>query len=352
MNETMNATSLFLFATMVSLVAHFFLIIPFINFLYSRKMMRSEQDTKDPFGKRTPIFDKYHAHKVGTPVGGGILIIILTSLIFLAYLAWFIQKRDDLSVNYPSLLSETLVILFTFLSFGLLGLYDDLNKIFMWKKSQFFGMKIRQKFIIESVLALIISSFLYFVMKIDIVHIPFVGVYHISYWYIAFSSFVIVAFANAVNITDGLDGLSSGVLLISLTAFWVIAKSIIDVPTALFIAIWLGGLIAFLYFNVYPARIMLGDTGALSFGATFAVVGLIIGKTFALPVIGGVFVIEIFMSASQLLYKKFFGKKIYPVSPFHLFLQHKGWSEPKVVFRLWLLAFVFAILGLAIAFLK
>ncbi|MFO0704021.1 MAG: hypothetical protein U0525_04835 [Patescibacteria group bacterium] len=348
----MNATSLFLFATIASLTLHFFLLIPFINYLYARKMMRVNQETKDPFGKITPIFDKFNSHKVGTPVGGGILIIILTSIIYLGYLLWFLVKRSDFSANYPSLIAEILIILFTFVSFGMLGLYDDLVKIFLWKRHQFFGLRMRQKFIIQVVLALIVSLLLNLVLKIDIIHIPFIGTYHISYWYIIFSSFVIIAFSNAMNITDGLDGLSSGILLIALTAFWVVARSIIDVPTSLFIAIWLGGLIAFLYFNVYPARIMLGDTGALSFGATFAVIGLIIGKTFALPVIGGVFFIEIFMSGTQLIYKKIFKKKLYPVAPFHLFLQHKGWQEPKVVFRLWLLAFTFAVIGLAIAFLK
>jgi phospho-N-acetylmuramoyl-pentapeptide-transferase len=140
--------------------------------------------------------------------------------------------------------------------------------------------------------------------------------------------------------------------MFALASFWVVARSIIDVPTSLFIAVWLGGLVAFLYFNIYPARIFLGDTGALSFGATFAVVGLILGKTFSLPIVGGVFVVEILSSLLQLMSKKYRKKKLFPVAPVHLWLQMKGWEEPKIVMRLWIFSILFALIGLMIAFMK
>lgn len=348
----MNSTALFLFGTILSFVVHFLCFIPFINFLYRRKMQRATQETKDPFGTTTPIFDKLNAHKAGTPVGGGILVIALTSILFIIYMSWFLYSKQYLSINYPSLITEILVLFFTFISFGFLGLYDDLSKIFLWKKSSYFGMRWRQKLIIELLLAALIAVCLFLNLKIDLIHIPFVGTFELSYWYIFFAMFVIVAFSNAVNITDGIDGLSCGVLLIALTGFWVISRSIIDVPTSIFICVWLGGIMAFLYFNIYPARIMLGDTGALSFGATFAVIGLILGKSFALPVIGGIFVLEAASSGIQLLGKRLLHKKIFLVSPFHLYLQHRGWSEPKVVFRMWIIAMVFVLLGLAIAFIR
>ncbi|MBI3620549.1 phospho-N-acetylmuramoyl-pentapeptide-transferase, partial [Candidatus Roizmanbacteria bacterium] len=202
------------------------------------------------------------------------------------------------------------------------------------------------------ILSIIISFWLVTDLKIDIIHIPYLGVYKLSYLYILFSSFVIVSFANAVNITDGLDGLATGVLMFALVSFWAVARSILDVPTSLFIASWFGGLIAFLYFNVFPARIFLGDTGALSFGATFAVVGLVLGKAFALPIIGGVFVIEIFSSLVQLAGKKLLHRKIFPVAPFHLLLQYRGWEEPKIVMRLWIMSILFAVFGLMVAFSK
>jgi phospho-N-acetylmuramoyl-pentapeptide-transferase len=210
----------------------------------------------------------------------------------------------------------------------------------------------RHKLIIELILAFIISWWLYSDLKISIIHVPFFGVYDIGIFYILFATFVIVAFANAVNITDGLDGLATGVLMFTLASFWVVARSIIDVPTSLFIAVWLGGLIAFLYFNTWPARIIMGDTGALAFGATYAVVGLILGKVFSLPIVGGVFVIEILSSFLQLTSKRYRHKKLFPVAPVHLWLQLKGWEEPKIVMRLWIISIICALIGLMIAFMK
>jgi phospho-N-acetylmuramoyl-pentapeptide-transferase len=215
----------------------------------------------------------------------------------------------------------------------------------------FFGLRIRHKLIIEIILALIIAYWLYADLKIPFIHIPFFGVLNISFFYIFFAAFVIVSFANAVNITDGLDGLASGVLMIALAGFWILARSIFDVPTSIFIAAWLGGLLAFLYFNIYPARLFLGDTGALSFGATFAVIGLILGKPFSLAIVGGIFVVEIFSSLVQLLGKRFLHRKLLPVAPLHLWLQYRGWEEPKIVMRFWIISIIFAFFGLMIAFL-
>jgi phospho-N-acetylmuramoyl-pentapeptide-transferase len=328
------------------------LIIPFINFLYKLKLQRAEQKTKDAFDKPTPIFDSLHKHKSGTPVGGGILIVVLSSILFIFFLFLSVLFNADFHTNYPSVIAEVEVLLFTFISFSFLGIYDDLSKIFLWNKSNFFGLRLRHKLIIEIVLAMLIGSLLFFGLHISFVYIPFFGTFNLSYFYIIFAAFVIVAFSNAVNITDGLDGLSSGVLMIALAAFWVVARDIADVPISLFIAIWLGGLVAFLYFNIFPSRIFLGDAGALSFGATFAVIGLLLGKSFALPIIGGVFTLEVFSSFLQLLSKRFFHRKLFPVAPFHLFLQMRGWEEPKVVMRIWIIGILFAFFGLMIAFMN
>lgn len=344
--------SVYLFATLISFILNFVLIVPFIDYLYKIKFQRARQETKDIFNQPTPIFDKYHQHKTGIPVGGGILIVFSTLFLFSFFISLFIIFRKGLQSNYPSMFNEIKILVFTFLSFFLLGIYDDLKKIFFWGKQRFFGLRMRYKLIIEIVLALIVSYWLFNDLKINIIYIPFFGVYKISYFYILFATFVIVAFANAVNVTDGLDGLAGGVLMIALMGFWVVARSILDVPSSIFIAVWLGGLLAFLYFNIYPARLFLGDAGALSFGATFAVIGLILGKTFVLPIIGGVFVIEIFSSLLQILAKRFIKRKIMPVSPFHLWLQLKGWEEPKIVTRLWLVSILFVIVGLMIAFMK
>ncbi len=344
--------AIYLFALFTSFVFNFTLIIPFINLLYQLKFQRASQITRDAFDKRTLIFDRFHKKKVGIPVGGGILLILTTLFMFVFFLFLFVVLGKEITSNYQSIISEVKILLFTFVSFAFLGLYDDLSKIFLWKDDSFFGLRLRHKLIIESLLALIISFWIYRELKVDIINIPFFGVYKISFFYILFSTFIIIAFANAVNITDGLDGLATGVLMIALLSFWVISRAILDTPLLVFIAVWLGGLIAFLYFNIYPARLFLGDTGALSFGATLAVIGLLLGKNFSLPIIGGIFVIEIFTSLIQLLSKKFLKKKAFAVAPFHLWLQLRGWEEPKIVMRAWLISVMLAVFGLMVAFMK
>ncbi|HKZ35387.1 MAG TPA: phospho-N-acetylmuramoyl-pentapeptide-transferase, partial [Patescibacteria group bacterium] len=244
---------------------------------------------------------------------------------------------------------EVHVIFLTFLSFGLLGLYDDIMKFFKFDRNGWFGLRLRHKFLIQWLLAFVIAAMLYFNLNISFLYIPFLGTFNLGFWYIPFAAAVIVSFANAVNITDGLDGLASGVLMVALFAFWFLSAAILDTPLSFFLTMWLGSLIAFLYFNVYPARLWLGDVGALAFGATFAVVGLLLGKVMALPVIGGIFMAEITSSLLQLLSKKLRGRKLFPVSPLHLWLQLLGWQEPKIVTRAILASIMLAIFGVWLA---
>lgn len=326
-------------------------IVPFINTLYFIKFQRRKQKTLDALGKRTPIFDKFHAHKAGTPVGGGLLVITIVSLLFLILFPLIQYLGVDISENYP--LSDQLnIIFFTFISFGLLGLYDDIMKMFNIEKSGFFGLRLQHKFIIQWALAFIIGAMMFLNLKINFVYVPLLGEFYINWLFIPFAAFVIVSFTNAVNITDGLDGLAGGVLLIALFAFWAISASILDTALSVFLALWIGSLIAFLYFNIFPARIWMGDVGSLAFGATFAVVGLLLGKVTALIVIGAIFVLEVFTSIVQLLSKKYRGKKVFKVAPFHLLLQERGWPEPKVVMRFWLAAIILAVFGVWLALLQ
>lgn len=324
------------------------LVVPFINFLYKLRFLRRQQKTKDFLGVRTKIFDRFHKHKAGTPVGGGWLLITIVCLLYalifplITFLGVFISKA------YP-LKEELNILFFTFISFGLLGLYDDIKKFFDFQKSGFFGLRLRHKFLIQWILAFTIGVLLYRNLGVDFINIPFFGVIKLGIWYIPLAAFIIVAFTNAFNITDGLDGLASGLLTICLFALWILASQALDTPLSIFISLWIGALLAFLYFNVYPARIFLGDVGALAFGATLAVVGLLIGKTMALLVIGGLFVIEAGSSLIQMIWKKFFKRKLFTVSPLHLWLQNKGWEEPKIVFRAWLAGIVLAIFGLWLA---
>lgn len=325
------------------------LLVPFIDFLYRVKLQRQKQKTRDIFNITTPIFDRLHAHKAGTPVGGGALIIFVVTILYLVAINLMPILGVERTAIYPYK-TEVQILLFTFLSFGLLGIYDDLIKTFHFKKTKFWGLRFRHKFLAQWILALIIASMLYNSLKIDILNIRFFDVFNLGIFYIPFAAFVIVSFANAVNISDGLDGLASGLLLICLGAFLVMSSSILDTTLSVFLGLWVGALIAFLYFNIYPARIWLGDVGALSFGATLAVVGLLLGKPIGLAIIGGMFVVEVVSSLVQILSKKILKRKIFEVAPAHLWLQDKGWEEPKIVFRFWLAQLVFAIFGLWLSF--
>lgn len=330
--------------TLLSYFITSILLIPFIDFLYRKKLRRQLQETRDAFNKRTPIFDKYHGWKVGTPFGGGILIIAVTSVLFVWALGIF-----GISIKQW----ELFVLLFGFIGFGALGLYDDLKKLSeSTSTSAIFGLRLRYKFAIQWILALIIATAFYFQLGYDFIFVHGFGLASVGFLFIPFAAFVIVSFVNAFNIADGLDGLSCGLFLICLVAFLAITSTQLDQGLGIFIAILMGSVLAFLYFNVYKARLWLGDVGSLSLGATLAIIGLLTGKILALAIIGGVFVIEIASSLIQLSGKQFLGRRILPVAPFHLYLQKRGWEEPKIVMRAWLMGFFFAVLGLYLALIQ
>lgn len=321
------------------------LVVPFINLLYKLKFQRQHQETTDFQNKRTTIFDKFHNQKKGTPVGGGLLVIISVCILFLILFPILKFSRIFISSNYD-IINELFILFFTFISFGLLGLYDDIYKFFGFKKTRFFGLKMIHKLILQIILSLIISLMIYFQLKTDFIYLPFLGAIKLGIFFIPISTIIITGFANFFNITDGLDGLSCGLLMIALFAFWILASTSLDTVISSFLALWIGALIAFLYFNVYPARIWLGDVGSLSFGATFAVIALLLGKIVPLIIVGSPFIIEGLSSAIQLLSKKYFKRKVFPAAPIHLTLQHLGWEEPKIVMRAWLAGIILAIFGL------
>lgn len=348
----MGSLVLLLGLLIVSFIVTSILIVPFINILYTLKFQRQNQITKDAFGKLTPIFDAFHKVKVGVPVGGGLLVIIVVSLLFAIVLPLMKLSGVNITSIHKDTQVEINILFFTFLSFGIVGLYDDIKKFFQFDKEKFFGLKMKHKLILQIILAVIISVMLNLQLEISIVHIPFFSqTLELGWLFIPFATFVIVAFANAVNITDGLDGLAAGSLMISLFGLWFLSGSILDVPLSIFIALLIGSLVSFLYFNVYPARMFMGDVGALSFGATLAVVGLLLGKVPAILVIGFIFVAEVSTSLLQLMSKKYRGKKLFPAAPIHLTLQKYGWEEPKIVQRAWLVQVMLTLFGVWLALL-
>ena len=248
-------------------------------------------------------------------------LILIVSILF-ALLMPFVSRFGVFVHSSFSLNGELAVIFFTFISFGLLGLLDDFVKIFgkpkVGRLGSVYGLTKRKKFAFQWILGAMIGFFMYQYLGIKILHIPLLDiVINLGPLYIPFAAFVIVFFANAFNFTDGLDGLASGLLMIYLFAYVIIAVEHLDTPLFIFISLWLGSIVAFLYFNVWPARIFLGDAGALSFGAMIAVIGLMIGNVATLFIIGGMFVLEA-----------------------------NGWEEPKIVMRAWLAGVMLAVFGL------
>lgn len=342
-NHLPLALGLVIFSFLVTSI----IVVPYIDLLYKLKLIRGKEAPKK--GK-IPLFDKLHDKKAGTPVGGGILIILIVSVIF-GFLFPFASRMGVYIRSSYDFKSELFVIFFTFVSFGLLGLSDDLIKIFGKPKpgvlGLWFGLKRREKFILQCLLSLFIGSLMYFKLGISIIHIPlFSVVVNMGILYIPFAAFIIIVFTNAFNVTDGLDGLATGLLVICLMTFWAIAASSLDTPLSLFIALLIGALIAFLYFNIWPARIFLGDAGALSFGAMLAVIGLLTGSIIALVVVGGIFVLELGSSAIQILGWKILKRPLFPLAPIHHAFLAIGWEEPKIVMRAWVAQLLLAVFGL------
>ena len=342
----MSSISILLGIILISFIIHATAVVPFINLLYRVKFFKRKTAV---IASMTDTASVHIRSKSRTPEGGGLLIIVITSLIFAALLPLFKLLGVNITHVYP-INEEINVIFFTFLAFGLLGLYDDIVKYFELDRDLgYAGLKTRNKFAIQTVLGLIIGSLMYFNLHISIINIPFIGVMNLGFWFIPVAAFVVITFANAVNITDGMDGLAGGLLMIGLFGFLMLSVSVLDTPISIFIALWLGGLIAFLYFNVYPARIFMGDAGAMAFGATLAVIGLLLGKTIALLVVGAPFLVDGASSLLQIVSVKLTGKRLFPIAPIHYWLLKIGWTEPKIVQRAWLAGIMVVVFGLWLA---
>jgi len=304
-------------------------------------------------GKGQPIRDdgpQSHLAKRGTPTMGGLMI--LTSLV-LSILLW-------MNLSNPFVWA----CMFVTLGFGAIGFLDDYDKV---RKASTKGVSGRTRlvgeFLVAGIAAWIISS-----ENGAHLYLPFVSGYYIdlSGWhgalYIAFAAFTIVAFGNAVNLTDGLDGLATMPVIIASVAFMIIvylvgnAKFAIylgipHVPGAGELAIFCGAMIgaglAFLWFNAPPAAVFMGDTGSLALGGALGAIAVTAHHEIVLGVIGGLFVIEALSVIIQVFFYKRTGKRVFRMAPIHHHFEQIGWSEPTVVIRFWIIALVLALAGLS-----
>ena len=325
---------------LVSFLATLLAAVPFINTLYKLKFQRQREAQKDLFGHFTSIVNRLHGWKVGTPNAGGILVILIT-IIFSA----IFYKITLFSLNWTAY-----ILYVTLVGFGLLGLYDDIRKFYGFKQTGAWGLRIRYKVLLQLIISFFIGYLLFAKMSLSSVHVPLVNYdFELGSWYILWVAIVVFATTNAVNIADGLDGLATGLTLFALSAFWVLSSQTNLGDVSLFIAVTVGSLLAFLYFNIYPARVWLGDTGALSIGAMLAVIALMIDASLVLPFVGIMFVLEAASSLLQMFSKAVLKKRIFIAAPLHHHFEAKGWDETKVTMRFWLAGAVSVFIGLFIA---
>jgi len=231
---------------------------------------------------------------------------------------------------------------------ALVGLFDDWLDVRRKGVLGGGGLTIKHRLLIYTLIAAFGAWWFYFKLDWDTFHIPFYGDIQLGWSYIIIFIFVIVATAFSVNETDGLDGLAGGTLLTSFAAYGLIAFIEQRYDLATFCGVIVGALLAFLWFNITPAKYFMGDTGAMSLGVTLGVIAMLTNSALILPLVGSIFVLESFSVIIQLISKKIRGKKVFISSPIHHHFEAKGWTEANIVMRFWVIAQISAALGLVL----
>lgn len=294
-------------------------------------------------GRDATIFKEMHAKKTGTPtmggviMWGGVVLVILISRI-LAFLGWIPKSLLDRG--------EVYLPLFTLIAVGILGLVDDWFNIRGVGAKR--GIEARPKFLLLTLFAVLGAWWFYSKLGFSSIHIPRLGDFDIGWWYVPLFILVIVSTANAVNFTDGLDGLAGGLLILAFVAFGGIAYAKGLIILAVFCGVLIGTLIAFLWHNVPPARYYMGDTGALAYGATLGVIAMMTDSLVVLLIVGAVFIAETLSVILQLLSKKFLGRKLFLIAPLHHHFEKLGWGEAKITMRFWTIGAICGAIGLII----
>lgn len=313
------------------------------GFLFRHRLGKQIRDANE-----TPIFSALHAQKAGTPTMAGVLVWGTTVIVAGGW--WLVSRFADAGVfhdlNFWSR-SETYLPMGLMILAALVGLVDDLYNI-RQRGAHGGGLRVRQRLFLFAIIAAIGAW--WFVTKLDwtTLHVPLIGNFDIGWWYAPLFMFVIVGTGFSVDITDGLDGLAGGLMLACFLTFGVIAFLQGNVELASFIAVIVGALTAFLWFNIPPARFFMGDTGAMGLGVTLGVIAMLTNTALLLPIIGLPFVIEALSVILQVISKKIRHKKIFLSAPIHHHLEAKGWSEPKIVMRFWIIGALSAVLGMTI----
>lgn len=293
-------------------------------------------------GEKANLFSELHRKKEGTPTMGGILIwgailiVVLISIIFkeAGFFKYSLFNRK-----------ETWIPLFTLVTCGILGAVDDYLNIKGIGHTK--GLNAKLKLFWLTLFSALGAWWFYSKLGFNSINIPIpsIGEIEVGIWYIPIFIFVIIATANSVNFTDGLDGLASGLLIFAFGSFGILAYTRGLLLLSALCAVIVGAVLAFLWFNVPPAKYYMGDTGSLALGATLGVIAMLTDQTLILPIVGFIFVIETLSVIIQLISKKFFKRKVFKIAPLHHHFEQSGWQEWTIVMRFWIVGAIMAAFG-------
>jgi phospho-N-acetylmuramoyl-pentapeptide-transferase len=328
-----NAVTRMLILASISALLSMIITPIFTYFAYRFKLWK-KQRSDDLSGKELKVFTALHAHKFkrNIPTMAGLIFVITIS---------FATMMFNFSFN-------TYLPLAALMLGGVVGLIDDIFNLISDGIGKA-GMRPWVKFSLMTLAGLAFGWFFYSFLGVSAVRVPFDGVLELGIWIIPIFAFIVVATGNSVNITDGLDGLAGGLAMVSFLAFSIIALLQGNFGIAIFCFTVVGALLSYLWFNVVPARFMMGDVGSFALGTSLGVVAMLTDSLFLLPIIGGVFVVETGSSLIQILSKKFLHRKIFKSAPLHHHLEASGWGEAKITMRFWIIGGVLAVIGLMMA---
>ncbi|MEA2007241.1 MAG: phospho-N-acetylmuramoyl-pentapeptide-transferase [Patescibacteria group bacterium] len=325
------------------------------HFLYKYKIgVRIKRTSVD--GDKLSFVNKLHSHKVGTPTMGGILVwgtTLIIAALMSSVAPFFSEKLECVWISRLDFLSrsQTWLPMFALMSTAVLGLVDDIMSVRGIGTNKGGGMRFAWRLVWLLAIASLVAWWFYSKLGWDVIHVPAVGNFEIGLWYLPLFVFVIVATAVSSNETDGLDGLNAGILVQAFSAFAVIAFLQQRMDLAAFCGIIAGALLAFMWFNFYPARFFMGDTGAISLGTTLGVVAFLTNSVLVLPFLVSIYVFESISVIVQLFSKKVFKKKIFLAAPLHHHFEARGWPETKVTVRFWIINLAIGMVGLLVGIL-
>jgi phospho-N-acetylmuramoyl-pentapeptide-transferase len=326
-------------------------ITPFLSkWMYDLKLWRKSR--LNNVVEMSSAFKQLHDEKseVNTPRVGGIIIwgSVLITILFVYIMKVLFDgpvfgKLDFLSRN------QTILPLLALVFGGLFGLVEDFLDIFA---ERFQKMKdgLPSSYLVVVVALIGLGASLWFFLKLGLrdIYVPFVGYWHVGWFFIPIFILVVIGTFSS-RVIDGVDGLAGGVMAIAYAAFGTIALIQNQIDIATFCFVIAGGILAFLWFNIPPARFYMGETGMLGLTLTLAFVAFLVDGVILLPIIGALLVATSFSSAVQIISKKYFGKKIFKIAPLHHHFMALGWTREKVTMRYWILSLMFAVLGIVIA---